>query len=820
MAGSGATNGHDSFTGTSGADVADGGAGNDTLLGLGGNDVLHGGAGDDVLDGGTGDDKLYGGEGNDTLIGGSGNDYLDGGAGNDTVDYSSATSGVNVNLGKTSAQNTGGAGTDTIRNVENVIGSDYNDSLRGNSAANVLAGGAGNDTLRGEAGNDQLYGDAGNDHLHGGSGDDYLDGGEGNDTLHGGSGNDVLLGGAGNDLLKGGDGNDILDGGDGNDILEGGKGNDILRASAGNDIMKGGQGDDVFDFANARAGHVYTVVGGSGNDTIDLSTYAPDKVQQSAGRIDVFHEDGQAFTIHHKGVEQVKLGQHVSPLESDADGGTGDDNFAADMVVAAGETTTLDVTHPFSELENANPTFQWTQTGGPTVEISDPKLESPTIVVPPGAEGETLTFSVVVKSGGKTVTETVQVAVVPSAPVPTGQADNNEAAPVFLDGGADDGVDDMVDQSSVVPSTDSSNSQPTPNTDNTNSSNSSSDNNSPGAHLYATDENDDQEDEDDGHAGAFGHETDFSTAPAATGTPSARVTGGASSSADAAVGAKESPDAVSEKTRDGTSSENAASNDRPLGDHASGNAAGQAPSHNGATPGDAARNDSTTVTGSSPPVSGSPALIDGLPGEGADQMSDTPDHVTSSRGGESTAPDAALNRAPAQHDSASDAQWRHVRDLGVMDPRADFADAVDFPEAADANTVAAADSFAAHNGNASEFAVNEDIQMTRVNGGFSSDLVSPQEATGHTVDDLFVEVRNETRERDGVVPDARVEFATGLDGRSLEDSEADVAAAGPESFDAPADSGFFTRLWGAVLGFRVTGRSEEREVAEKKSARR
>ncbi|HZA93904.1 MAG TPA: hypothetical protein VE420_14870, partial [Gemmatimonadales bacterium] len=52
---------------------------------------------------------------------------------------------------------------DTIRNIENLFGSDGNDSFIGNQGANVLDGGAGSDKLDGGLGKDQLLGGEGRD---------------------------------------------------------------------------------------------------------------------------------------------------------------------------------------------------------------------------------------------------------------------------------------------------------------------------------------------------------------------------------------------------------------------------------------------------------------------------------------------------------------------------------------------------------------------------------------------------------------------------------------------------------------------------------
>ncbi|ASF48041.1 hypothetical protein [Methylovulum psychrotolerans] len=133
------------------------------LIGSNYGDTLTGSAAANALFGMNGNDTLNGGDGNDTLNGGADNDTLDGGAGIDMALYSSATLGVSVNLALTTAQNTLGAGTDTLLNIENLTGSAYNDVLLGSTANNTLLGGAGNDLLAGGLGNDTLTGGAGQD---------------------------------------------------------------------------------------------------------------------------------------------------------------------------------------------------------------------------------------------------------------------------------------------------------------------------------------------------------------------------------------------------------------------------------------------------------------------------------------------------------------------------------------------------------------------------------------------------------------------------------------------------------------------------------
>lgn len=137
-----------------------------TMTGNSANNVLFGNQGDDKLDGKSGNDVLRGDAGNDTLIGGDGIDW---------AYYDSATAGVKVNLALTVAQNTVNAGSDTLATIENLLGSDFNDTLSGNGVNNVLKGLAGNDILGGGGGNDVLVGGIGKDTLTGGLGADRFD---------------------------------------------------------------------------------------------------------------------------------------------------------------------------------------------------------------------------------------------------------------------------------------------------------------------------------------------------------------------------------------------------------------------------------------------------------------------------------------------------------------------------------------------------------------------------------------------------------------------------------------------------------------------
>jgi Ca2+-binding RTX toxin-like protein len=120
------------------------------LIGSAHGDTLTGNGLDNELRGGAGNDSLYGLGGNDTLNGGADNDYLDGGDGFDIASYAGATAPVTVDLTKQGvAQDTGGAGTDTLVSIEGLIGSSHSDTftLSATDTQGTIDGGDGSDTV-------------------------------------------------------------------------------------------------------------------------------------------------------------------------------------------------------------------------------------------------------------------------------------------------------------------------------------------------------------------------------------------------------------------------------------------------------------------------------------------------------------------------------------------------------------------------------------------------------------------------------------------------------------------------------------------------
>ena len=145
--------------------------GNAALRGTGNglDNLMTGNDAANVLSGGAGNDTLHGMGAADVLSGDAGNDLLDGGDGLDTASYALAAAAVTVNLNLLGAQNTGGAGSDSLSSIENLLGGKFNDRLSGDAGANRIDGGAGNDVLSGGGSQDVLLGGLGRDTLSGGA---------------------------------------------------------------------------------------------------------------------------------------------------------------------------------------------------------------------------------------------------------------------------------------------------------------------------------------------------------------------------------------------------------------------------------------------------------------------------------------------------------------------------------------------------------------------------------------------------------------------------------------------------------------------------
>ena len=303
------------------------GTGPSTGIGNASSNHLIGNSGANLLDGKTGADTMAGDAGNDVYVVDQPGDVVTEAKneGFDTV-FSSVTYGLGLNVENLVL--TGSAAIDGT-------GNDLNNTLTGNSAANVLMGLAGNDTYVISAG-DTVVESANNgtdtvvsslthtlaanvENLTlvgfnrisgtGNSLDNVLNGllNLAGNTLSGGAGNDIYIMGAGDTVVEATGGgtdtiqtsmsytlganmenlaldgtgaingtgnglNNTLTGNSANNVLSGAGGNDMLRGSRGNDTLTGGSGNDTYLFDR-----------GDGHDVVRDNSGTADKLLYDPG---------------------------------------------------------------------------------------------------------------------------------------------------------------------------------------------------------------------------------------------------------------------------------------------------------------------------------------------------------------------------------------------------------------------------------------------------------------------------------------------------------------------------------------------------------
>jgi Ca2+-binding RTX toxin-like protein len=272
------TSGDDELTGTSGADVIAGRGGADVISGGGGNDLICGGADNDAVFGEGGRDEVSGGDGDDQLSGGTGNDELVGGNDDDYVNYFVSQAPVTVNLATGKAT---GEGRDTLKTIESIFGSSFDDDLVGDDANNNIQPLGGNDQIAAGAGIDLIFDGVGPG-FEGTDGDDVIDGGAYLDGVwYSTSPNpvDVNL----ETRVAQGNGTDTIEGIEGvigsqfDDVLTGDTGRNLFLGQGGNDHIDGGTGPEgdaaAYWFAEGPVnGNLQTnSAGGLGEDTDELA---------------------------------------------------------------------------------------------------------------------------------------------------------------------------------------------------------------------------------------------------------------------------------------------------------------------------------------------------------------------------------------------------------------------------------------------------------------------------------------------------------------------------------------------------------------------
>lgn len=192
--------------------------------------------------------------------------------------------------------------------IEGLVGSRFDDELRGTGAANHLSGGDGSDRIYGEAGNDTLVGGNGNDYLYGGVGNDRLEGGAGSDWIVPDGGNDTIFGGDGSDTVSYGtaargvvinltlgrvtDRGGMIDAISGIENVSGSRLADTITGDAGDNRLRGNNGRDLFIATDGRD----TYDGGGSTDTLSYEAAgAAVAVNLTTGRGTAGQADGHVY---------------------------------------------------------------------------------------------------------------------------------------------------------------------------------------------------------------------------------------------------------------------------------------------------------------------------------------------------------------------------------------------------------------------------------------------------------------------------------------------------------------------------------------------
>ena len=272
-------------TGSEFDDEITGSAGDNVLLGLGGDDVIVGLQGVDTIDGGAGDDIIAlidTVDQGETISGGANGDEA---GDSDTIILTSLLEGVTIdldianqgiNLPGDPSQDGILTGSDsgnvtTLSDIENVVGTENDDTIFGNNEVNFLEGAGGDDLVHGFGSSDFLSGGEGtdtalftaapvgitvdlNDQVTDDEFEEIKNGtreaatfaaivGAASNVL---SGFENVTGSQSADTITGDEQDNTLTGNGGDDIIDGGIGNDILLGGLGSDTLTGGEGDDTF----------------------------------------------------------------------------------------------------------------------------------------------------------------------------------------------------------------------------------------------------------------------------------------------------------------------------------------------------------------------------------------------------------------------------------------------------------------------------------------------------------------------------------------------------------------------------------------------
>ena len=334
-------------------------------------DTLHGNDFDNKIAGSNGGaDNLFGHGGDDFLSIMEAGGTIDGGTGTDTFvfynrryvnedmdadgyyDLIYRTVGASINLLTGQILDDGWGASGTITNIENLIGTEFDDILVGDSNANELSGLGGDDVINGYGGNDIIIGGIGADLLDGGDGNDWVSYSDSETnvsvnlftgTTSGGTAEGDVLSGFENivgsefdlDVLVGDNGDNKFEGRSGSDLIDGGGGTDTAIYTGNiSDYSITFQIDGTVIIHDTRADHFPIIIGVApfdGTDTltnVEIASFIDGNVQLVAGLLTEI-SDIYSGTASNDFVDGLGGDDIISGLGGDDRllGGSGDDTL-------------------------------------------------------------------------------------------------------------------------------------------------------------------------------------------------------------------------------------------------------------------------------------------------------------------------------------------------------------------------------------------------------------------------------------------------------------------------------------------------------------
>ena len=301
-------------------------------------------------------DVIAAGGGNDTVTYRGTETSIDGGAGTDDTLVLAATGGITaINFSVTAGSDQTTGDTVSITNFENVDASVASSALTvtGSSSANTITSGSGNDTIDGNGGADVIAAGSGNDTVTYRGTETSIDGGIGTNTLVMSAAATVNLNNADQTT---GDSTTVanfqnvnasalssavsITGTAAANTIIGGSGNDTIDGAGAADVISAGLGNDTVSYYGTET----SIDGGAGINSLILDS----AITVNLGNADV--TSGDSFNVaNFRNVDASALSAAVSLIGSSSantiTGGSGNDTIdgagGADVIAAGGGNDTV-----------------------------------------------------------------------------------------------------------------------------------------------------------------------------------------------------------------------------------------------------------------------------------------------------------------------------------------------------------------------------------------------------------------------------------------------------------------------------------------------